>query len=144
MTPELKEKHGKPMRIEAWIFAAGALVFVPLAGIYGWLAGWEPVGTVGLLLLGFLAGLIGAYLWVVGNRVDMRPSDNPAGEIEESAGELGVFSPWSWWPLVLGLATAVAFLGLAIGWWLLGIGVVLALIGLVGLLFEFSRGYHAH
>lgn len=137
-------KHGKPMRIEAWTFGAGMVVFVPLSGIYGWLSGWEPVGTTALFLLGGLAGLIGAYLYVVGNRVDLRPSDNPFGDIEESAGEVGVFSPWSWWPLVLGIATAIVFLGLAIGFWLSGIGLVLAMVGLVGLLFEFSRGQHAH
>jgi hypothetical protein len=137
-------KHGKPMRVEAWLFSAGALVFTPLAVIYGLLSEWEPVGATALFLLGGLGGLIGAYLWVVGRRVDLRPSDNPFGDIDESAGEIGVFSPWSWWPLVLGLATAIVFLGLAVGFWLSGVGLVLAIIGLIGLLFEFSRGQHAH
>lgn len=136
-------RHGKPMLIEARLFAGG-LVFIPLALVYGWLSKWEPVGTTALLLLGGLGGLIGAYLWVVGRRVDLRPADNPGGDIEESAGEVGVFSPWSWWPLVLGIATATVFLGLAVGFWLSGVGAVVAIIGLVGLLFEFSRGQHAH
>lgn len=139
-----RETHGKPMRTEAWLFGAGALVFTPLAAIYGLLSDWEAVGTTALFLLGGLGGLIGAYLVVVGRRVDMRPSDNPYGDIEESAGEVGVYSPWSWWPLVLGLATAIVFLGLAVGFWLAGVGLVLAMIGLVGLLMEFSRGQHAH
>lgn len=137
-------KHGKPMRTEAWLFIVGGLVFTPLAVLYGLLADWEPVGTTAIFLLGGLGGLIGMYLYVVGRRVDLRPSDNPLGDTEDSAGEVGVFSPWSWWPLVLGLATAIVFLGLAIGFWLSGIGAVLGVIGLIGQQFEFSRGQHAH
>jgi hypothetical protein len=41
-------------------------------------------------------------------------------------------------------AAAVAFLGLAVGWWVLYIGFILGVIGLVGWVFEFSRGQHAH
>ena len=137
-------RHGKPMRVESWLFAVGALVFTPMAVIYGLLSGWEPVGTTALFLLGGVGGLVGGYLFVVGRRVDMRPEDNPLGDIDEAAGEVGVFSPWSWWPLVLGFAAALVFVGLAVGFWLSGIGVVIALIGLVGQLFEFSRGHHAH
>jgi hypothetical protein len=33
---------------------------------------------------------------------------------------------------------------MAIGWWLLYVGVALGVIGLVGWIFEFSRGQHAH
>ena len=137
-------KHGKPMRVESWLFAVGALVFTPMAVVYGLLSGWEPVGSTALFLLGGVGGLVGGYLFVVGRRVDMRPEDNPLGEIDEAAGEVGGFSPGSWWPCVLGLAAALVFLGLAVGFWLSGIGVVIALIGLVGQLFEFSRGKHAH
>lgn len=137
-------KHGKPMRVESWLFVVGGLVFTPIAVIYGLLADWEPVGTTALFLLGGLGGLVGGYLWVVGSRVDLRPEDNPLGNVEEAEGEIGQFSPWSWWPLVLGIATALVFLGLAVGFWLSGIGGVLAVIGLVGQQFEFSRGQHAH
>ena len=56
----------------------------------------------------------------------------------------GVFAPWSWWPLVIGAAAALAFLGLAVGWWVLYLGFVVGVIGLVGWVFEFNRGQHAH
>ncbi len=144
MSSNQKVTPGKPMRVEAWLFTTGALVFTPLAIVYGLLSGWEPVGTTAILLLGGLGGLIGVYLWVVSTRVDARPEDDPLGNVEDADGEIGVFSPWSWWPLVLGIAVAIVFLGLAIGFWLSGIGAVLGVIGLVGLLFEFSRGQHAH
>ena len=62
----------------------------------------------------------------------------------QGAGDQGVFSPWSWWPLVIGAAAALVFAGLAVGWWLAAIGGGLAVIGLTGWVFEFSRGQHAH
>ncbi len=54
----------------------------------------------------------------------MRPEDDPQGEISEGTGELGFFSPHSWWPLFTGLACAVAAIGAAIGWWLFLIGML--------------------
>ena len=65
-------------------------------------------------------------------------------EIEQGAGDQGVYSPWSWWPLAIGLAAAILFAGLAIGWWLVYVGAVLGALALVGWVFEFSRGQHAH
>lgn len=135
---------GKPLRPEAFLFLGGALFFGVVGTIYGLLTAWEPVGSTALYLLAGLGGLVGVYLAVLGNRIDPRPEDDPHGEIADAQGEVGVFSPWSWWPLVLGIATALVFLGLAVGFWLSGIGLVVGVIGLVGQLFEFSRGQHAH
>src|ERR1700712_3359376 len=62
----------------------------------------EWVGTVGLTLCGVLAVLIGFYL-----RRSHRgqggelPEDIDDAVIEDGAGELGHFSPWSWWPLLV-------------------------------------------
>ena len=36
------------------------------------------------------------------------------------------------------------FLALAVGWWLLVVFAPIAVIGLIGWMFEFSRGQHAH
>ena len=47
-------------------------------------------------------------------------------------------------PLVIGVAAALAFLALAVGWWILAIAAPVAVVGLVGWVFEFSRGQHAH
>jgi hypothetical protein len=135
---------GKPLRPEALLFLGGALLFAVIGTIYALLTDWEPVGATALYLLAGLGALTGVYLIVLGNRIDPRPEDDPFAEIADGAGEVGVFSPWSWWPLVLGIATSLVFLGLAVGFWVSGIGVVLGAIGLVGQLFEFSRGQHAH
>ena len=48
----------------------------------------------------------------------MLPEDNQQGEIADSAGELGFFSPHSWWPLPVGLSIAAIGTGIIIGWWL--------------------------
>ncbi|WP_273654486.1 cytochrome c oxidase subunit 4 [Cellulomonas fimi] len=132
------------MRLEAKLFLYGLLFFVPVGLIYALWSDGEPVGTVGIPLVGGLVGMIGAYFALLARRIDPRPEDDEYGEIEQGAGDQGVFSPWSWWPLVIGAAAAVMFLGLAIGFWVAIIGAILGVIGLVGWVFEFSRGQHAH
>lgn len=132
------------MKLEVKLFLYGILFFFPIGLIYGVWSHGEPVGTVGIPLVGGLVGMIGAYLALLSRRIDPRPEDDEQGEIAEGQGDQGVYSPWSWWPLVIGAAAAIAFLGLAVGFWLTGIGVALAVIGLVGWVFEYSRGIHAH
>lgn len=133
-----------PLRVETFLFGGLIVYFAPVTLIYGLWSGWEPVGVVALGLCAGLYAMVTGYLWITSRRVDPRAEDDPLGEVNEGAGEVGVFAPHSWWPFVLGIAAAIAFLGLAVGWWIFGIGVVVAIIGLVGLLFEFSRGQHAH
>ena len=132
------------MKFETRLFLVLMPFFVLVALGYGWWSGWEPVGVVALVLVGALVGMIGLYLGLVSRRIDPRPEDDPYGEIAQGAGEQGVFSPGSWWPVATGGAAALVFLGLAVGWWLVGVGVVLGLLALVGWVFEFSRGQHAH
>ena len=132
------------MKIEYSLFIGMAFFFGLLGIIYGWLSNWEAVGSAGLLLLAGLAAVIGSYLWVTARRIDARPEDDPYARSSESAGEQGFFSPWSWWPLPLAIAGAVCFLGLAIGWWLFYIGVGIGAVSLVGWVYEYSRGQHAH
>lgn len=138
-------KSRPPMFLETVVFGAGVPVFVALAIIYGLLTDFtEPVGFIGLLLLGGLAGLVGFFLFITGRTIDARPEDDPLGTIESAAGEYGEFSPHSWWPFVLGLGAATVFFGVAVGWWISGVGAIIGAIGLIGLIFEFSRGQHAH
>ena len=132
------------MKIETRLFVYMAPFFVTVAVIYGFWSGWEPVGTACLLLTGALAAMIGAYLAMTAARIDERPEDDPHGEIDQGAGDQGVYAPWSWWPLVLAGTAAICFLGLAVGWWVFYIGAALGVIGLVGWVLEYSRGVHAH
>ncbi|MEL7974703.1 cytochrome c oxidase subunit 4 [Isoptericola sp. F-RaC21] len=133
------------MKIEIKLFLFLAPFFVLVGVIYGFVTHFqEPVGFLGIPLVGALVAMVGAYLALTARRIDPRPEDDEEGEIEQGAGDQGVYSPWSWWPLVIAGAAAIAFLGLAVGWWVLYIGFILGVIGLVGWVFEFSRGQHAH
>lgn len=132
------------MRLEAKLFLYGVLFFVPVGLLYAVWSGGEAVGTIAVPLVGGLVGMIGGYFALLSRRIDARPEDDEHAEIADGAGEVGSFAPWSWWPLVLAAAAAVAFASLALGYWLLVIAVPLGVVGLIGWVFEFSRGQHAH
>ena len=104
----------------------------------------EIIGTAAIAMLVFLSGFIAFYLMNVAKSQGIVPEDNPQANIEDGDAEVGFYSPWSWWPFVLGLSSALVFASLAIGWWMTFIFVPFALIGVVGLVYEYSRGQHAH
>lgn len=133
------------MKTEYWLFSGGVLFFIPLAVTYGYVTSWqEPVGTTALILTAGLALLVGLYLFVVSRRIDFRPEDDPRGEIADGAGELGEFAPYSWWPLPLALGGALVFAGVAVGWWLFFVGLGIGAVALLGWVYEFYVGEHAH
>jgi hypothetical protein len=133
------------VKIEIKLFLWLTPFFLLVGVVYGFLTEWqEPVGFLGIPLVGGLMAMVGAYLALTARRIDPRPEDDEDGDIEDGAGDQGVYAPWSWWPLVLGLAAATAFLGMAVGWWVLYIAFMIGVIALVGWVFEFSRGQHAH
>ncbi len=132
------------MRIEYRFFVMLAAFFAVVGTIYGFWTGWgEPVGATALYLCFGLGAMIAFYLFVTARKLPDRPEDNPLGEIAEQEGEYGVFSPYSWWPLWLGLTGAVCFLGLAVGWWLTIIGAAFGIFALVGWTFEYYKGRDA-
>ncbi|MGH8893398.1 MAG: cytochrome c oxidase subunit 4 [Actinomycetes bacterium] len=127
------------MKVEGWLFSAGFFFFAISAVIYGVLSE-EPVGIVALAFTAGLAFLVGYYLLFTARRIDPRPEDDRAAEIADGAGELGFYSPHSWWPLAVGFFAAVAFLGIVIGWWLFIIGAVGSGLSVIGFVFEYYRG----
>ena len=127
------------MKVEGWLFAAGFFFFAISAVIYGLLSE-EPVGTVALAFTAGLAFLIGYYLLFTARRIDPRPEDSKTAEIVDGAGELGFYSPHSWWPLAVAGAAAISFLGVAVGWWLFIIGAGAGVLAVIGLVFEYYRG----
>jgi hypothetical protein len=137
------------MKMEARIFLWIALFCFVLAGVYAWwsnhdLGEVEAAGTAALILSGGLCGLAGSFFWFVSRRIDPRPEDRNDAEIAEGAGELGFFSPGSYWPIGIALAATVTGFGMAlVQFWLLGLGVVLVLISVGGLLFEYYAGSRA-
>lgn len=104
----------------------------------------EIIGTAALAMLSIMSLFIGFYLKKTHKSQGVVPEDRLDANIEEGDAEIGFFAPWSWWPFFLGLFGAVSFAALAVGWWLFFIGFPLALVALIGFVFEFSRGQHAH
>ena len=127
------------MKVEGWLFAAG-FFFFSLAALVYWLLSEEVVGTVALSFTSGLAFLTGYYLLFTARRIDPRPEDSKTAEIVDGAGELGFYSPHSWWPLPVAFFAATTFLGIIIGWWLVIIGVIGGALAVIGLVFEYYRG----
>ena len=131
------------MKVEALIFNIIALFCVAAAVVYGFWAK-EPIGTTALVLSAGLTGLIGGFFWFVSRRIDARPEDRKDAEIADGAGELGFFSPSSYWPFALALSAAMMGLALAFWYsWFIVIAGVALLITIGGLLFEYYVGQNA-
>jgi hypothetical protein len=99
------------------------------------------IGSTALVLSGLLCGMCAGYFWFVSRRIDPRPEDRPDAEMSDGAGEIGFFSPGSYWPFGLAVGALVAGLGL-VYWqiWLLAVGMVGILFTTGGLLFEYYSG----
>jgi hypothetical protein len=126
------------MKVEGRIFEAIAVFCFVMAVIYAIWAG-EPVGIVALSLTGGLCLIVGTYLRFVARRIEERPEDNPQAEISDGAGEMGFFSPGSYWPVIL--AGAAAFGGVAFAFFQVWL-IVLAVIGLLGAVGGLVFEYH--
>jgi hypothetical protein len=101
----------------------------------------EPAGTTALILSGGLLAISGSFFGFVSRRIDPRPEDRADAEIAEGAGELGFFSPNSYWPLGIAASATVTGIGLAfVQAWLAIFGAALVLFSTGGLLFEYYTG----
>lgn len=137
------------MRVNITIFAILGVFFAVLTALY---SVWnlvtygriEMVGTIGFALMVAACALIGFFLVrTMRTQGGVLPEDRPQASIDDGDPELGFFSPYSWWPLVLATSTALAFAGLAVGVWLFAIAAALFVIAIVGWVYEYYRGYHA-
>jgi len=134
------------VRTEYKIFLAVAAFLFGAAIVYSlWTnaesGNTEWIGTVALVLSGLLCSMCGGFFWFVARRIDLRPEDRPDAEIAEGVGEIGFFSPGSYWPFGLALSSAIAGLGLVF-WqlWLIALGLVMVIFAACGLLFEYYSG----
>jgi hypothetical protein len=134
------------VKTEYKIFGGVAAFLFSTAIVYGlWTRGQtghlEWIGTVALVLSGLLCSMCGGFFWFVSRRIDPRPEDRLDGEMADGAGEIGFFSPGSYWPFGLALAAAVAGLGLVfLMWWLIALGLIMVVFAACGLLFEYYSG----
>lgn len=137
------------MKSNIWILVAMAIYFTLATAAYAiWstieYGTFEIIGTAAMAMLIILAVFIAFYLNNASRRAGVLPEDNLDAEIADDSGEIGFYSPWSWWPFVIGASASVAFAAIAVGWWLFFVALPFALVGIVGFVFEYDRGAHAH
>ena len=124
------------MKVEGYLFAFICLFLTMMAGIYLWLSG-DPSGGVPLAFSAGLGLIIGYYLLYTSRRMDPRPEDRPDADVSDGAGEIGFFSPHSWWPLWLGAGFSMMCLGVIFGIWLVLMGAGLTFFAVTGLVLEY-------
>jgi hypothetical protein len=123
-----------------WQLFAFLTVFYIVVDLVYWLLGGEIVGITAMGLSAGLALIIAFYFWFTQRRIgDNLPEDRVDGDIADGAGELGFFSPYSWWPLAVGFTSTLTALGLIIGWWLFLIGVGTLVVSIMGFVLEYER-----
>ncbi|MFN8089548.1 MAG: cytochrome c oxidase subunit 4 [Mycobacterium sp.] len=139
------------MHIEARLFEIVCAFCVIAAIVYGVLTsmfepyGIEWAGTTALVMTAGLALIIGTFFRFIARRLDTRPEDYDDAEVADGAGELGFFSPHSWWPLLIALSFSTAAVGTAL-WlpWLIAAGIVFVLSSVCGFVFEYYVGAEKH
>lgn len=123
-----------------WKLFSGLSIFYVIMAVIYYYVGGEAVGITGMILAACLAGMVGFYLWFTQKRIGVAiPSDNDDAEIADDAGELGFYSPHSWWPLPVALSATAMSLGLIIGWWLTLIALGALVLSIIGMVTEYEK-----
>jgi hypothetical protein len=124
----------------SWQLFTGLSVFYVLLAIVYWQVNGEAVGITGMILAACLAGMVGFYVWFTQKRIGViLPEDSETAEISDGAGELGFYSPHSWWPLPVAASATAMGLGLIIGWWLTLIALGALVISIIGMVTEYEK-----
>jgi hypothetical protein len=127
------------VKIQGKMFLWLSVFILAVAVLYGvWSK--EPAGTTALFLAFGLSAMVGYYLAFTAKRVDAMAQDDKEADISDEAGEVGFFAPHSWQPLFLATGGALAFLSVAVGWWLMYFSAPVILVGIWGWVFEYYRG----
>jgi hypothetical protein len=123
------------MKVEGLVFSVFT-TFLGITAVVYWYTSKDPTGTAALAISAGLGLLVGGYLLVTAKRTGPRPSDLPDAEVADGAGDIGHFSPGSYWPFFISLSTAIALVGAIVGIWLALLGAIAAFATLMGLMFE--------
>ncbi|MBL5973469.1 MAG: cytochrome c oxidase subunit 4 [Candidatus Leucobacter sulfamidivorax] len=106
----------------------------------------EWAGTLAILLSGGLTGFIAGFLTLAHRKQGgTLVEDLPDSDIDDGDPDIGEFSPWSWWPIVLAFGAGLFVIGLSIGnnFWLAFLALPLVPIAVVGWIYEYYRGHFA-
>jgi hypothetical protein len=123
------------MRVEGILFALIG-VFAATCDIIYWIFSHDPTGTAALALCSGMGLLVGTYLLFTGRRIGMRPQDLADAEIADGAGELGHFTPGSYYPFFIAACATVTTSGFIFGIWLAILGGLLTVFFVTCLVFE--------
>ncbi|GAB2914943.1 cytochrome c oxidase subunit 4 [Rhodococcus aerolatus] len=132
------------MKVEARIFELLTVFFIIVAIIYA-IFSREPVGITAIALSAGLTLIVGTYFRFVARRLELRPEDYGDAEVSDGAGDLGFFSPGSYWPI--GLAASAGLMAVAVAFfqiWLISIAAVVVIVVAAGLVFEYHVGPEKH
>lgn len=130
------------MKLAGRLFLGGAVFYLLVAGVY-WIMSHDEAGTTALVLTGALSAMAGFYLIVTARRLPDQPEDRKDGEISDADPDYGFFSPHSWAPLMVGVAAAITFVGLAFAAWIVAAGLVLVIMSSAYWVFEYYRSPNA-
>ncbi|MDI2098223.1 cytochrome c oxidase subunit 4 [Ruicaihuangia caeni] len=127
----------------AVFFLFVATMYTVWAYLYYGYVEWVGVVAVYLLavLFAFLAFYLGKVYKAQGGEL---PEDRYDANIDDGDPEMGHFAPWSWWPIALAGGAAIVLLGIAVGAWIVPIGVAIVLVALPGWVYEHYRGNFVH
>lgn len=106
--------------------------------------GIEWVGTVAIGLSAVLSIFLAFYITITKRAQGGElPEDLATADIDDGDPEIGHFSPWSWWPIILAFGLALLFMGIAVGIWISFLGGPIVIIALIGWQYEYYRNFFA-
>ncbi len=131
-----------------WILAIFFLIMGTVYTIWNLIANdqMEWAGSLSILLSGILMAFVAFYIGKVHKAQGGElPEDILTADIDDGDPEIGEFSPWSWWPILLALSLGIFLVGLCVGkgFWLSFFAVPILLVAIVGWVFEYYRGRFA-
>ncbi|WGD36234.1 cytochrome c oxidase subunit 4 [Lysinibacter sp. HNR] len=106
----------------------------------------EWAGTIAIYLSGILMSFVAFYIVKVHKAQGGElPEDRLDADIDDGDPEVGEFSPWSWWPMILAFSLGLFLLGFAIGnsFWVSFFAVPIILVAVIGWVYEYYRGHFA-
>lgn len=133
-------------KVVLWIMAIGFLASDAAYVVWSLLQGqFEVIGTITMGLSGIMCALIAFYFTITQREspAGSLPEDRLDADIDDGDPEVGHFSPWSWWPILLAGAIGMFVVGMAIGTWFAVIIVPFVVVCLIGWAFEDYRGNFA-